>query len=464
MTALPPAPLYPDRASAGKAVARALESLRGRGDLLVLGLPRGGVPVARVVADALDAPLDVIIARKLGVPGLEEVALGAIAEGSRVVVEDSVRWFIGVPQRVMRPILTGEREELERRTRLYRDGRPLPDVRGRTVVLVDDGLASGATLRAAALAVRRRKPARLVAAVPVASPLHCDEVRPAVDELVALATPDPFETVSAWYEDFAPVSDAEVRRLLGRDLHGQRLALAAAPDPEAERTVVVPIADGAARLIGELGIPNATPAGLVVLAHGGGSSRNSYRNRYLAGRLRGAGWATLRIDLLLEHEQAADAVTGDARFDVPRIADRLIAAVDWAVRERVPGGDCLVLFGASTGAAAALVAAARRPTLVAGVASRGGRVDLAGDAWREVRAPAILIVGAADTDTLRSSRAVVPRLGGATRLTVIRGAGHTFDEPGALGAVGEHVVGWLEGLSRRRRRTHLLTSFAAVFR
>jgi putative phosphoribosyl transferase len=452
---LPPTPLYTDRAEAGRAVATTLGALggvtRGR-DLIVLGLPRGGIPVARAVADALGATLEALVARKLGVPGMGEVAFGAIAEGRRRAVADSVWWYLGLPRRVVAPIVDRERTELRRRARLYRAGAPLPALRGRTVVLVDDGLASGTTLRAAALAVRRHRPARVIAAVPVASAMHCDDVRATVDELVTTATPEPFGMVSAWYEDFAPVSDAQVLELLRRSSGAHAVVADARPDAAEEHEIAIPVGqDGAAepgRLTGDLGLPNGRPAGLVILAHGGGSSRNSYRNRYLAGRLRQGGWATMRVDLLLEHEQAEDDVTGDARFDIGRIAGRLRRATEWAARTRAPGAERLVLFGASTGAAAALVVAAARPDLVSGVASRGGRVDLAGPSLPAVRAPVLMIVGGADTDTLQRSRVSAPRLGGRTRLDVIRGAGHTFEEPGAVGAVGEHVVRWLGRLGR----------------
>src|SRR5690349_15166506 len=276
---------------------------------------------------------------------MPEVALGAIAEGRRAIVEDSVRWYLGVPGRVVTPIVARERAELRRRVGLYRGGAALPDVRGRTVVLVDDGLASGTTLRAAALSVKRQRPARIVAAVPVASAAHCEDVRFTVDELVALATPEPFETVSAWYDDFAPVTDAEVLGLLGRVPSLRAVETDGERDSTDEHDIMIPVAQDDGRvtrgeptaMIADLGIPNECPSGLVILAHGGGSSRNSYRNRYLAGRLRQAGWATMRVDLLLEPERAGDDVSGDARFDIPLIAGRLLSAVEWAAREGVPG-------------------------------------------------------------------------------------------------------------------------------
>ena len=268
-----------------------------------------------------------------------------------------------------------------------------------------------------------------------------------MDELVAVATPEPFETVSASYEDFSPVTDTEVLRLLGRGFDGAtRVVPGANSDDPDEREIRVdrgPNTGGAGCVLGDLGVPNGKPAGLVILAHGGGSSRNSYRNRYLAGRLRMARWATLRIDLLQEHEQLVDDTQGDVRFDIARIGGRLLLATEWAARERVQGAHRIVLFGASTGAAAALTVAATRPDLVTAICSRGGRVDLAGPTLRAVRAPVLMVVGGNDTETLRLNRDAARLLSGSKRLTIVPDAGHTFDEPGAIGAVGEHVVGWL---------------------
>jgi putative phosphoribosyl transferase len=437
---LPVVALFADRHAAGEAVAESLSAYAGRPDVIVLGMPRGGVVVAKAVADALHVPLDVVIARKLGVPGLAEVALGAIAAGIDHVVPDKVAGFIGVPRHIVDQIAEQERVELRRRAALFCGGRSTPDLRGRTVIIVDDGFATGATLRAAAEAVRRQKPRRIVAAVPVGSGAHCDDVRASVDELVVLMTPDPFTTVSAGYEEFAQVSDGEVLTLLGGN--GSRERRDAEPGQLVdEREVIVPMASGAHGLTADLGTPDVASRGLVIFAHGGGSSRNSYRNRYLAGRLRMAGWSTLRVDLLTEREQDADD-DGDFRFDVERIGGRLRAVVEWAVRERVPGSERIVLFGASTGAAAAVFTAAACPDLVSVVVSRGGRVDLAGRALERVRCPVLMIVGSRDPETLNANRQALLVVRDA-RLKLISGAGHTFEEPGTLGAAGEVVARWL---------------------
>jgi len=472
---LPALPLFRDRYAAGEVLGGALCAADRRRDLLVLALPRSGVPVARAVANVLNAPLDVIVARKLGVPGLPEVALGAIAEDCRGIVEDSVRWYIGVPRRVVARIAERERAEIDRRVSLYRSGRALPDVRGKTVVLVDDGLASGATLRAAVRSLSARHPKAVIAAVPVASPSHADDVRATVDDLVTLATPEPFNMVSSWYGDFSPVSDADVLRLLRRRPVPVEHGTGGNASEGSDKCVVAIPVDGAGEgqaIVGDLELPNVSPGartavdpaelrGLVILAHGGGSSRRSYRNRYLAGRLRMAGWATLRIDLLFEDERTVDDETGALRFDVELIGRRLQAATQWAVRENIAGADRIVLFGASTGAAAAVTTAARESALVAGVVSRGGRVDLAGEALHEVRAPMLMVVGGADLETLQRNRDATRQLSCPTRVVVVPGASHTFEEPGALGAVGEHVVRWLDGVgSPKPRRWNQLAALA----
>ena len=207
---------FADRAEAGRALAAELAGWAGRDDVIVLALPRGGVPVAAEVAQALGAPLDVFLVRKLGVPGHEELAMGAIASGGEPLLnEETVRALGITPEQVAR-VVAAERAELARREREYRGARSAPELRGRTVILVDDGLATGSTMHAAALAVRRAEPARIIVAVPVASEDACELLRDAADEVVAVATPEPFYAVGAWYADFTQTTDAEVRALLAR--------------------------------------------------------------------------------------------------------------------------------------------------------------------------------------------------------------------------------------------------------
>jgi predicted phosphoribosyltransferase len=207
---------FRDRHHAGLVLADKLAAYAGRSDLLVLALPRGGVPVAYEVAQALRAPLDVFLVRKLGVPGHEELAMGAVATGGVRVLNEDIVSALRIPDYAIEAVTAREQQELARREGAYRGDRPPPDVRGRTVILVDDGLATGATMHAAIAALRRQQPARIVVAVPTASPDICDALRAEVDEVVCAITPEPFQAVGFWYEDFSPTTDDEVRELLAR--------------------------------------------------------------------------------------------------------------------------------------------------------------------------------------------------------------------------------------------------------
>jgi putative phosphoribosyl transferase len=208
--------IYRDRFDAGKQLAARLEEYADREDVLVLALPRGGVPVAFEVAKALRAPLDIFLVRKLGLPGHEELAMGAIATGGVRVLNDDVVNYLQIPGGVVDSVAASEQRELERRERAYRDDRSAPNVRDKTVILVDDGLATGSTMRAAAAALRQQDPARIIVAVPVSASQTCDEYRMGVDEIICARTPEPFMGVGMWYRDFSQTTDEEVRELLAR--------------------------------------------------------------------------------------------------------------------------------------------------------------------------------------------------------------------------------------------------------
>jgi len=210
---------FRDRYDAGRKLATKLRAYDNRPDTLVLGLPRGGVPVAYEVAKAIDAPLDIFLVRKLGVPGHEELAMGAIASGGmRVLSEETVR-ALRISRDQLQAVVDRELRELGRREKLYRGDRPPPDVRNRVVILVDDGLATGSSMRAAAEALRQQGPKRIVVAVPISAHSTCADFRDVVDETVCALTPEPFYAVGLWYEDFSPTSDDEVRELLRRHQH-----------------------------------------------------------------------------------------------------------------------------------------------------------------------------------------------------------------------------------------------------
>jgi putative phosphoribosyl transferase len=468
-----PRATFRDRGAAGRVLAQGLGGYRGQPGVIVLGLARGGAPVARAVADALRAPVGVVVARKVGVPGIAEVALGAVAEGGHCVIADTVAWYLGVPARIVDRLAARERTELERTVAMYRLHLESLDLRGRTVIIVDDGLATGATMRAAIRSVRDRHPERVVVAVPVASRPAADEVQRDVDDLAVVVMPPRFHSVSASYQNYSPVSDEDVLSLMGQparrvspyvrdisDRLGAALTRSDKPLRDTERTIGIPAFD--ATVVGELGVPGfgrlrtrgerpEEVRGLVILANTSGGSRNGYMERYLAGRLRLSGYATLRLDLLTRGEQFVNEADASLRFDLPRAAARLACACEWAEREGVAGAHRTILIAGGDGAAAALVTAARRPGRVSAVVTRGGRVDLAAADLGHVRAPVLLIAGADDLDALRRNSGVLERLyHGAVSIRIPR-AGSTFEEPGALGAVAEHTVGWLDQLDAQHR-------------
>jgi len=208
--------IFRDRTEAGKYLATKLLSYKDRPDVLVLALPRGGVPVAFEVAQALRVPLDIFLVRKLGVPGHEELAMGAISTGGVRVLNEDIVDYLRIPEHVIDAIAAEELKELERRELAYRGNRAEPDVKEKTVILIDDGLATGSTIRAAAQALRQQQPARIVVAVPVSAPETCDEYRIGVDEIICAVTPEPFLGVGMWYLDFPQTTDDEVRDLLER--------------------------------------------------------------------------------------------------------------------------------------------------------------------------------------------------------------------------------------------------------
>lgn len=241
--------LFLDRRDAGRRLAEKIAGYSNRPDVLVLALPRGGVPVAYEVARVLNAPLDVFVVRKLGVPGYEELAMGAVATGGVRVLNNEVVEGLGIPAPMIDAVATRERQELARRERLYRDDRPQPEVRGRTVILVDDGLATGATMYAAIEALRQQGPARIVVAVPTASPDTCEEMKSKADEVICAITPEPFHAVGRWYQEFSQTTDEEVRELLARQ---NKSDSEAAQSPAADDVLVNALRETAYPLVGSV--------------------------------------------------------------------------------------------------------------------------------------------------------------------------------------------------------------------
>jgi putative phosphoribosyl transferase len=420
-------PPFEDREDAGRRLAERLVRYRDERPV-VFALPRGGVPVGYEISRSLGAPLDVFVARKLGAPGQPEFGIGAVAPGGVRVLNGNVVERLGIPADYLETVTRKETAEVERRLRHFRGGRPEPEVRGRTVILVDDGLATGVTAQAAVEALRRLEPRRLVLAAPVCAAQTAERLGPEVDELVCLTEPPDLGAIGFWYRNFEQTSDEEVIGLLER-----------ARREGGERAVEVPA--GPVELAGNLCVPEEA-GGVVLFAHGSGSGRHSPRNRHVARVLGEAGLATLLIDLLTPDEEEADRESGHLRFDVGLLARRLAGATHW-LRQYPDTRDLPVgYFGASTGAGAALIAAAERPREVGAVVSRGGRPDLAGDTLPLVEAPTLLIVGGDDEPVIRMNEKALGRLRAEKRLEIVPGAGHLFEEPGTLEEVARLAARW----------------------
>jgi putative phosphoribosyl transferase len=430
---------FSDRKSAGRQLVSRLAQWTGRRDLLVLALPRGGVPVAYEIAQALRAPLDVFVVRKLGVPGQEELAMGAIATGGCRVLNDEVIELLRLPSAAIDRVAERESRELERRERLYRGTRAPLSVAARTVVLVDDGVATGSTMLAAVQALRSQKPARIIIAVPVAAHSVARRLREVADQVICGIETDELDGVSTWYDNFDQTEDAEVRTLLAQASPGATMA-----EPSTASEENVTIEAGEVRLLADLVVP-AGALGLIVFAHGSGSSRRSTRNRFVAKVLQNGGFATLLLDLLTLEEERVDDRTAQLRFDIGLLAERLLAAAAWAESDARVRHLEIGYFGASTGAAAAIVAAARRPARVRAVVSRGGRPDLGAEALLALGAPTLLIVGGRDAQVEKLNRDALATMRCEKRLEVVPDATHLFPEPGALEHVAALALDWFTG-------------------
>jgi putative phosphoribosyl transferase len=413
--------MFLDRGDAGRQLAHRLEAWRGT-DLVVLGLPRGGVPVAAEVARALGASLDVIVVRKVGVPWQPELAMGAVGEEGVRVLNDDVLRQADVSADALGAAARREAAEVERRAQLYRGNRPRVSLTGRTALIVDDGIATGATARAACQVARAHGAGHVVLAVPVAPHGWTRDFASVADECVDVEAPKSFFAVGAHYRDFTPTSDEEVVSLL-------------TSQPPHEEQLAIPC--NGSMLAGTLTLPSLAQ-GLIVFAHGSGSSHRSVRNRFVARQLVDAGFATGLFDLLTELEENDRANV----FDIEMLTERLLVITDWLQEQPVLNGLPLGYFGASTGAAAALAAAARRGDRVSAVVSRGGRPDLAMPVLGSVTAPTLLIVGGADELVLDLNRQAFAELRCPADLTVVPGATHLFAERGALESVAEVAGQW----------------------
>ncbi|WP_433228890.1 phosphoribosyltransferase family protein [Actinomadura formosensis] len=429
--------MFVDRIDAGRRLGESLRHLRGE-DVVVVGLPRGGVPVAYEVARTLDAPLDVIVVRKLGVPWQPELGMGAIGEDGVRVINEEIVAMADLSPGELAVVEERERAELERRALRFRGERPRVPLQGRTVVVVDDGIATGSTARAACHVARAHGAARVVLAVPVAPPDWTSRLAGDADELVCPQTPAPFFSIGQFYTDFSQTSDDEVVAILERAAAQAEHVPADRPDPVQGAEVTVQA--GPVRLAGHLTVPE-NARGIVIFAHGSGSSRHSPRNRFVATVLNQAGLGTLLFDLLTPDEEYDRGKV----FDIGLLARRLVEVTGW-LRGRPEARELRIgYFGASTGAGAALWAAAEPATGVAAVVSRGGRPDLAVPRLADVTAPTLLIVGGRDEVVIDLNREAQAQMRCENELAIVPGATHLFEEPGTLEQVAELARDWFVG-------------------
>ncbi len=434
-------PFFKDRLSAGRRLAGELSGLKEESPW-VLGMPPGGMPVAAGLAQALGAELGVLVVRPIETPDTPPLEVGAATEDGFSWVDHGDLDNLGLSAERIHPRITQAVHEVEEVVRKFRGGAALKGLHGRVVVLVDDGLVTGTKAIVGARYLRSQGVDQIILAMPVAPLSQIRAISSHFDRVVVLERTEKVHPMAALYEESETPDDAKIHELLD--------ASAGKPAPSVAESREVRMMIGAATLEGSLTIPE-DPRGLVLFAHGSGSSRLSPRNRAVAAHLVKQGMGTLLFDLLTPEE----AHSRDLVFDIPLLARRLERATRWIQDEGsslLPRSDLPIgFFGASTGAAAALLAAAELGSSVAAVVSRGGRPDLAEERLAEVHCPVLLVVGGADTEVLALNQQVLARLQ-ASRLEVIPGATHLFEEAGALEQVAELAAGFF--LRSFRRAAH----------
>lgn len=426
--------VFADRFDAGRELAERLAFLAGE-DVVVLGVPRGGVPVAYAVAEALDAPLDVIVVRKLGVPFRREVPMGAIGEDGSRILDARVIERAHVPAHELRIAEEKERAVLEAGIAGLRSESPRVDLLGKTAVIVDDAIVTGSVARVAAGIARRLGATRVIVAVPVAAK---DSIQnfDAADEVVAVATPQVVGSAAEHYRDFSCPSEEGVqvllasarRRMANNGLNGH-------PGVAADVEVAIPV--GTTTISGTLHVVDSGAA-LVIFANSNGLGRHSPRNRLCASTLHLAGISTLLVDLLTSDEDVFPA----NHTDIDLLAGRIVAATAWAVQHSKTAQARIGYLATDNAAGAALRAAGEQGAAISAVVSRGGRPELAGGVLASVTAPTLLVVGSEDTFVLTLNRDVQSHLRCASKLAIVEGASHTFDEPGTLQEAARLSAEW----------------------
>jgi putative phosphoribosyl transferase len=428
--------IFSDREQAGRLLAEQLKKLSlPLKDPIVLALPRGGVPVALEIAQTLNVPLEPFIVRKIGSPENPEFAIGAVAEGGHYWINHATVESLGFHDEEIAWIVDSEKREVDRRATVYRGDRKLSSLENRDIILVDDGVATGSTVSVACRSLKKMGAKNIIVASPVCSRESISFLSGVADEIICLEKPTRFFAVGAWYEDFSEVTDEDVVHIL------QNFVQPARTSPTLGLSEEITVEENGVRISGRLSIPE-TCRGLILFAHGSGSSRFSPRNMMIAKALQQVGYATLLFDLLSADEETDQTYV----FDIPLLAQRLELATRWVARHpqfkdhpKLPIG----YFGASTGAAAAIWAAADLGNRIFAVVSRGGRPDLAVPKLREVIAPVLLLVGGDDDTVIELNEMALDDLT-TGEMEVIPGATHLFEEPGKLAEVGRHAIRWFD--------------------
>jgi erythromycin esterase-like protein/predicted phosphoribosyltransferase len=411
---------FENRNHAGKLLAERLLKYQVL-DPIILALPRGGVPIAHEISQKLLAPIDVVLVKKIGAPGHEEFAIGAVAEDEIPILNQQVIEQYKFKSEDIENIIVQRIKEIRNRAKEYRQKHSAISLEKRNVIVVDDGLATGSTMLTAIHWLRTQGVKQIIVAVPIASKEAAAEVEKVSDIFLSLLTPDEFWAVGRWYNEFLQVSDEEVIQLLQKQASAQPTS----------RDVW--IEDGMSILQGHLNVP-ANSHGLILFAHGSGSSHKSPRNIFVSKALHDAGFGTLLFDLLTFNE----SLDRKNVFDIELMTRRLLVATEW-IKKIYPTLP-IAYFGASTGAAAALGAASDRLDIFA-VVSRGGRPDLALESLPKVYAPTLLIVGEDDEPVIPLNQTAKGKLKNCQMVLIPR-AGHLFEEPGALESVVEYAVNW----------------------
>ncbi|GAA3728474.1 phosphoribosyltransferase family protein [Salinactinospora qingdaonensis] len=438
MKPLPVSLPFTDRAEAGRHLADRVGATAINAPI-VLALPRGGVPVGAELARRLRAPLDALVVRKVGVPGHPELGVGALTEDGHVCFDDTVLARLHLSREEMSATVEAERSELDRRLKLYRGERPPPDLRGRDVIVVDDGVATGGTARAALRMARRQQPARLTLAVPVAAQEAVATLRPEADEIVVLTVPENFHAVGEWYRDFTQLTDSQVLAELAELAEHP----ASGVEPGTERPLRLTVAG--VELDGDLTVPPAA-RGTVLL--GSCQGRSNPRERAMAAAVRQAGYATLVLDLRTQDERDTDPLE-----ELPTVEDagqRLAAAATWLRQAAVGDGERIGLLASGDASAPALVATARcagqdgETGDIAAVVVHGGRLDLAESALPHVRAPTLVLVEGDDSFMREITEWALAHIGGPYEIRTVAGAEQLLRQPHEWRAVGDLAAHWLQ--------------------